>query len=1151
MIIFLGISNLSYCQWYIQATLPTDFLWDIFYSDANNGWIASSDGIYHTTDGGNNWQIQVSPYISAYSTFFLDNNNGWAVGNIILHTSNGGNNWGWVQQPSGTNEALLDVCFTDINHGICVGSNGVILRTADGGNNWSTQNSQPGPTLNSVWFIDNNNGIAVGEDAGSPTFSPTIIKTTDGGITWMEQNPGLFFFSADLNDVCFVNSNVGYAVGTELEYPTFRSKGLILKTVDGGASWSINLQDTAVYFFSSVSFADEFNGLVVGTHGEILITTDAGVTWLSEQNNISNWLYSVKYFTSGFVTAVGSGGAVLRRDNSVVPSLALVNPLSGENLEIGSETQISWSSFGINYVKLEWRSHPYEEWIEIVSGFPANENNYLWTVPNAITTEAEIRISDLSNILSSSVNNLRFYNQNTIIITHGYTFNNDLDPIQWEDLNWLFGIADSVSNNRQILLIHSGITYTTDMITQDFTNLSNQSPGYPIEDMITEGLFYEITSLDLSKDIVIIFDWSKESANAAPGFSEAAADALIAVLIQNAKKFPGLLENLHFIGHSRGGVVISEAIERLIHMAANNLLPHNVRIDQNIHMTTLDAHPAGHWNWLGGQLLSMKDDEVNSANIVQDGKRIGVAGWKSGLYKTGFIDNYYENLGSTMWPIIWLKGLPSYPGSFFNYCLDDFFQYRMNWHSLVTTWYYGTVCFGPDYDKFGFGAFINRAQWYTDGIGKMEGFYHSLNRNSDLTGIQSNETYLINVGADQNYRQQHLIFNGDFSKSGPFSVFQSNQFHEIAGWSYQGGTGIGRIHNYKGGNNVLLLGKFQILLTAYYYPELAHNYFYIPTNVDKIQFRMSVEKESANDILIVEIGGLEQQFSLTQKTQMEWKYIDISQLKGTIQTLKFSVVTSDPNINAQVFIDDVGFIKNNQYCSSVACPVVFHIYDNSGNHTGPIDDSTYVENIPGSQYYVYEDSTGDKIKAVFLEPLDEMGEYYFRIESQDTTSYFSYFIEDYSDSSRGTIIFEFDSIAIGLNTVATCTLDVDVETPILNVDIDGDGTIDTTYTPVVITAVENLEISEYLVPSEYKLCQNYPNPFNPTTTIKYYIPNAVTVKLVVYDLLGREIKTLVNDFQQRGEHSIEFDGSYLSSGVYFYSLKAGEFMQMKKLILMR
>ena len=227
-----------------------------------------------------------------------------------------------------------------------------------------------------------------------------------------------------------------------------------------------------------------------------------------------------------------------------------------------------------------------------------------------------------------------------------------------------------------------------------------------------------------------------------------------------------------------------------------------------------------------------------------------------------------------------------------------------------------------------------------------------------------------------------------------------------------------------------------------------------------------------------------------------------------------------------------------------------HIYDNLGNHTGPIDDSTSVEDIPGSEYYIYEDSTGDKIKTVYLEPLGGGGsEYIFIIESRDTASYFNYAIEDYSDTSRGTITFMFDSVVVEPNTTAICSLNTNSPTPILEVDLNGDLTIDTTYIPVVITAVENVENQELQLPKEYSLSQNYPNPFNPTTTIKYYIPNSVVVKLIIYDLLGKEVKTLVNDFQQRGEHSIKFDGSSLSSGVYFYCLRAGDFMQTKKLML--
>ena len=86
------------------------------------------------------------------------------------------------------------------------------------------------------------------------------------------------------------------------------------------------------------------------------------------------------------------------------------------------------------------------------------------------------------------------------------------------------------------------------------------------------------------------------------------------------------------------------------------------------------------------------------------------------------------------------------------------------------------------------------------------------------------------------------------------------------------------------------------------------------------------------------------------------------------------------------------------------------------------------------------------------------------------------------------------------------------------------------------------------VPSQYTLYQNYPNPFNPTTVIAYSLPVSSAVTLKVYDLLGREIKTLVNERQSAGQHSVIFDGSNCSTGVYFYRLQAGTFGQTKKLI---
>jgi hypothetical protein len=89
------------------------------------------------------------------------------------------------------------------------------------------------------------------------------------------------------------------------------------------------------------------------------------------------------------------------------------------------------------------------------------------------------------------------------------------------------------------------------------------------------------------------------------------------------------------------------------------------------------------------------------------------------------------------------------------------------------------------------------------------------------------------------------------------------------------------------------------------------------------------------------------------------------------------------------------------------------------------------------------------------------------------------------------------------------------------------------------------------IPGKVELHQNYPNPFNPSTTIRFQLPRASHVTLTVYDVLGREVSVLVNEGKDAGVHEVKFDGSNLASGVYFNRLQAGEFVQIRKLVLLR
>jgi hypothetical protein len=89
------------------------------------------------------------------------------------------------------------------------------------------------------------------------------------------------------------------------------------------------------------------------------------------------------------------------------------------------------------------------------------------------------------------------------------------------------------------------------------------------------------------------------------------------------------------------------------------------------------------------------------------------------------------------------------------------------------------------------------------------------------------------------------------------------------------------------------------------------------------------------------------------------------------------------------------------------------------------------------------------------------------------------------------------------------------------------------------------------IPSAYSLSQNYPNPFNPNTNVKFSIVNAGEVKLVVYDVMGREVQTLVNESLQAGTYEATFDGSMLNSGVYFYKLIANGQSETKKMLMIK
>jgi hypothetical protein len=100
---------------------------------------------------------------------------------------------------------------------------------------------------------------------------------------------------------------------------------------------------------------------------------------------------------------------------------------------------------------------------------------------------------------------------------------------------------------------------------------------------------------------------------------------------------------------------------------------------------------------------------------------------------------------------------------------------------------------------------------------------------------------------------------------------------------------------------------------------------------------------------------------------------------------------------------------------------------------------------------------------------------------------------------------------------------------------------------VAVPVFDDLSIA----PEDFALSQNYPNPFNAQTTIRFIVSEPQNVQLTIYDLLGRQVEVIIDEHMQAGAHAVTFDASGLSSGVYFYHLRAGDRVETKRMVLLK
>jgi photosystem II stability/assembly factor-like uncharacterized protein len=267
--------------------LGTDAVFrDMFFTDANNGWIAGGghnvDGgiLGRTDDGGLTWRFRSGlvrttkrqHLFHLNAVWFVDQRNGVVLGSggVILRTIDGGDHWHEVRRGPRVSSHLFDVHFVDARHGWAVGNAGVI-RTVDGGAQWtpaSAPDAENGdPSGFGIHFLDRRHGIVVGS-------ASRIHRTTDGGATWTRVSDRPTSGRPDLRAVHFPDRDHGWAVG---------ENGAILHSADGGRTWSHQRSLTTVYL-TDVRFVDGSRGWTIGFERDdgtstVLYTADGGTTW--------------------------------------------------------------------------------------------------------------------------------------------------------------------------------------------------------------------------------------------------------------------------------------------------------------------------------------------------------------------------------------------------------------------------------------------------------------------------------------------------------------------------------------------------------------------------------------------------------------------------------------------------------------------------------------------------------------------------------------------------------------------------------------------------------------------------------------------------------------------------------------------------------
>jgi photosystem II stability/assembly factor-like uncharacterized protein len=279
-------------RWTKQAPIPTTSgVQGVAALSSTECWVAAagflddSGELAHTTDAGRTWTVTSVDH-QVVAVAFVDPLHGWAGGNAFYRTTDGGQTW-----IKGALGSILDLFFLDTLHGWAAATGGYNYYTADGGVHWNIVYANGG-NMTSIFFTDLLNGWSVDLDG-------QIFHSADGGKTWALKSKVNGF---NLSMIQFFDALEGWAIGGDAFY----------HTTDGGKTWTKAVVPSKTWAYGG-RFFDRLHGVAVGEAGNIVRTSDGGVTWKTiKAQGAGQRLWDVEYADLNTAFYGGDNGAISR-----------------------------------------------------------------------------------------------------------------------------------------------------------------------------------------------------------------------------------------------------------------------------------------------------------------------------------------------------------------------------------------------------------------------------------------------------------------------------------------------------------------------------------------------------------------------------------------------------------------------------------------------------------------------------------------------------------------------------------------------------------------------------------------------------------------------------------------------------------------------